>query len=147
MHAASYAISERPVRIASTSSKALWLGRLVSALPLTFLIFDTASKLVMMPFAVQATKELGFTETAAFTVGIIEAACLVLYMLPRTSILGAVLWTGYLGGAIATHVRAGSPLFTHMLFPIYVAVLLWAGLWLRGGRLRRVVAIAFDPVD
>ena len=77
----------------------------------------------------------------ALAVGALELACLVLYVTPRTSILGAILLTGYLGGAVATHVRVGSPLFTHVLFPIYVGALLWGGLWLREARLRALVPL------
>jgi hypothetical protein len=109
-----------------------------------FLTFDTLIKVLRLPVALAATAQLGFTDNAAFAIGAIEAACLVLYLVPRTSVLGAVLWTGYLGGAIATHIRAGSPLFSHTLFPIYVAALLWIGLWLRNGRIRRIVRAAFE---
>lgn len=144
MHAVALATPERPVVATTVSSRAVWFGRVLSALPLMFLTFDTIIKLFMMPVAVEATKQLGFTQSAVFVVGVVEAVCLVLYLLPRTSVLGAVLWTGYFGGAIATHIRAGSPLFTHTLFPIYVAALLWIGLWLRDGRLRQIVRTAFD---
>jgi hypothetical protein len=78
--------------------------------------------------------------SSLITIGLIQVVCLAVYLLPRTAILGAVLWTGYLGGAIATHVRVGNPLFSHILFPIYVAALLWGGLWLRDRRLRGVFA-------
>jgi hypothetical protein len=76
-----------------------------------------------------------------FGIGLVEAACLALYVIPQTSVLGAILFTGYLGGAIATHVRIGSPLFTHVLFPIYVAALIWGGLYAREDRLRSLIPI------
>jgi hypothetical protein len=142
MNAVALATAERPITPAA-SSRAVWTGRGLSALPLMLLAFDTAIKLLMLPVAVEATKELGFTEGAVFAIGAIELVCLVLYLLPWTSVLGAVLWTGYFGGAIATHVRAGSPLLTHTLFPIYIAALLWIGLWLRDDRLRSIVRRAF----
>jgi hypothetical protein len=128
----------------ATSTTAIWSGRFLSALAVLFLTFDTVIKVLRLPVALAATAQLGFTDNAAFAIGVIEAACLVLYLVPRTSALGAVLWTGYLGGAIATHIRAASPLVTHALFPIYVAALLWIGLWLRNDRIRRIVRAAFE---
>jgi hypothetical protein len=86
--------------------------------------------------AVEATTQLGYADSVVVPLGILQLACLIVYLIPRTSILGAILLTGYLGGAIATHVRVDSPLFTHVLFPVYVAVLLWGGLFLIDGRLR-----------
>ena len=77
-------------------------------------------------------------------IGIIEAVCLGLYLWPKASLLGAVLWVGYLGGAIATHLRVGSPLLSHALFPIYIGVVLWLGLWLRSSRVREVIRLAFE---
>jgi hypothetical protein len=142
MHTATLATPEHSL-VATSSPRAVWSGRVLSALPLTFLTFDTVIKLLLLPVAVEATTELGFSGRAVFAIGAIEAVCLVLYLLPRTSVLGAVLWTGYFGGAIATHIGAGSPPFTHTLFPVYVAALLWIGLWLRDARLRRIVRMAF----
>ena len=85
--------------------------------------------------------QLGYPVSLALGIGAVELACLVLYVIPRTSVLGAILLTGYLGGAVATHVRVGSPLLTHVLFPIYVAALVWGGLFLREGRLRALVPL------
>jgi hypothetical protein len=144
MPAFALAQSERSIPAAGASSRAIWTGWALSALALILLTVDTAMKLFVMPAAVDATRQLGFAESAVFAIGAIEAVCLVLYLLPRTSVLGAVLWTGYLGGAIATHLRVDNPLFSHILFPIYVAALLWTGLWLRNGRLRQIVRTAFD---
>jgi hypothetical protein len=83
--------------------------------------------------------ELGYPADSILTFGLVELACVALYMIPRTAVLGAVLLTGYLGGAIATHVRVGNPLFSHVLFPTYVAALIWGGLYLRDARLRAVL--------
>jgi hypothetical protein len=125
----------------------VWVGRLLSAVALLFLAVDTAMKLFMVPAAVEASKGLGYTESAIFAIGAIETVCLLLYVVPRTAVFGAVLWTGYLGGAIATHVRAGSPFLSHILFPVYVAAILWAGLWFRDARTRRVVRTALESPD
>ncbi len=123
---------------ARASSKALWGGRVVSGLAVVFLLFDATVKLAAAPEAVASTNDLGFPAHLLAPIGLIELACLVVYLIPRTAVLGAVLWTGYLGGAIATHVRVGSPLLTHVLIPIYVAALLWGGLWLRVPALRAI---------
>ncbi len=82
-----------------------------------------------------------YPASTIFGIGLVQVVCLVAYLVPRTSVFGAVLWTGYLGGAVATHVRVGSPLLSHTLFPVYVAVLLWAGLWLREPRLRALLPV------
>jgi hypothetical protein len=118
------------------SAPRLWAGRIMSALAILFLLFDTAGKLLRLTPFVEGTTQLGYPASAVLGIGIIELLCLVSYLIPRAAILGAVLLTGYLGGAVATHVRLGSPLFTHTLFPIYVGVLIWGGLYLRDPRLR-----------
>jgi len=99
----------------------------MSALPALFLLVDGVAKLVKPAPVVQGTVQLGYPESVLLGLGIVLLSCTVLYVIPRTAILGAILLTGYLGGAIATHVRVGSPLFSHILFPVYLAVLLWAG--------------------
>jgi DoxX-like protein len=119
--------------------KAAWSGRVLSGLALLFLSFDIVLKIFMLPPAVAGTVELGYPTNTIFVLGVIELGCLVLYLVPRTAVLGAVLWTGYLGGAVATHVRLAHPLLSHTLFPIYVAALLWGGLWLRDRRLRGIL--------
>jgi hypothetical protein len=123
------------------SKKALWAGRLLSGLAVLFLLFDATMKVLQLPEAVQGTTQLGYPESVVFGLGVVQLVCLVLHLVPRTAVLGAVLWTGYLGGAIATHVRLGNPLFSHILFPSYVAAFLWAGLWLRDERLRAVLPV------
>jgi DoxX-like protein len=85
--------------------------------------------------------QLGFPVRLAPQLAVLEIILLVLYLLPRTSVLGALLWTGYLGGAIAVHVRVGDPLFSHVLFPVYIAFLLWGGLYLREDRLRQLLPV------
>ena len=133
-----------PSSISLPTRRHVRIGHVLSMMAVLFLAFDAAIKLLRTPMALEATRQLGFTADAVFAVGVIELMCLVLYLLPRTAILGVVLWTGYFGGAIATHLSAGSPLLTHTLFPIYVAVVLWGGLWLRDRRFRRVVRDAFE---
>ena len=111
-------------------------GTIVTALPVLFLLFDTTIKLVMIQPVVDSFTQLGWPVHLAPAVGALELVCLTLYLVPRTAPLGALLLTAYLGGAVAAHMRVESPLFTHTLFPVYVAALLWAGLLLREPRLR-----------
>ena len=113
-----------------------WTARVLTGLGAAFLTFDAVIKVLQLAPAVEGSAELGFTARQVHWIGLIEVALLVLYLVPRTAPVGAVLWTGYLGGAIATHVRLGNPLFSHQLFPIYVAILLWLPLWLRDARVR-----------
>src|SRR6266545_1955971 len=119
---------------APISKGRLWTGRIMSALPALFLLVDGVGKLIKPAPVVEGTVQLGYPESVLL-------ACTVLYVIPRTAILGAILLTGYLGGAIATHVRVGSPLFSHILFPVYLAVLLWGGLYLRDERLRALIPL------
>jgi hypothetical protein len=133
MHAATQAV---PV-----SKQNLLTGRIMSAIPVLFLLFDSLIKLTKIDPVVQSFTQLGYPVELAVGIGIVELVCLAAYVIPRTSILGAILLTGYLGGAVATHVRVGSPLFTHVLFPIYVGGLIWGGLYLREGRLRALVPL------
>jgi len=118
-----------------------WAGRALSGLAVLFLLFDSAGKLFQVPPVVEGTLRLGYPRDLVFTLGVILLACVLVYVIPRTSVLGALLLTGYLGGAVATHVRVESPLLTHALFPIYVAAVLWAGLLLRDARLGRLLPI------
>jgi hypothetical protein len=127
------AAAEAPA--AAISRKRAWAGRIVSAVPVLFLAFDSMGKLLQLEPVVEGTKQLGYASGAVLKIGLVQLACLLAYLVRRTSVLGAVLLTGHLGGAIATHVRVDNPLFTHVLFPIYVAVLLWGGLYLRDHRL------------
>ena len=130
----------------ATSAPALtrpvaWGGTLISALPVLFLLFDSTIKLIVIRPVVDSFTRLGWPVELAIPIGAIELACIALYLTPRTAVLGGLLLTGYLGGAVATHVRAGSPLLTHTLFPVYVALLLWGGLMLRDSRLRELIPL------
>jgi hypothetical protein len=122
------------------SRKRLWAGRIISALPALFLLFDGIMKLVKPAPVVEATVRLGYAESVIVGMGIVLLACTVLYLIPRTAILGAILLTGYLGGAVATHVRVGEGLFP-VLFPVVFGALLWGGLWLRDERLRALIPL------
>jgi len=114
----------------------------LSGLAIAFLLMDAAMKLLALPVALEASGELGFSGAdMARGLGIILLLCTLLYVAPQTAVLGAVLLTGYLGGAVATHVRVGSPLFTHILFGVYLGVVLWGGLYLRDARLRALFPV------
>jgi len=115
------------------------IGRGITALPVLFLAFDTVIKFTGIAPVADSMNQLGWPLSATLGIAVLEAICLAAYLIPRTSVLGAILLTGYLGGAIATHVRVGNPLFSHVLFPVYVALLLWGGLYLREARLRALV--------
>lgn len=121
-----------------TSKPLLWTGYVISALPALFLLVDGGMKLVKPEFVVKATVELGFEESVIVPLGIVLIACTVLYLIPQTKVLGAILLTGYLGGAVATHVHAGHGLF-EILFPVFFGVLLWGGLYLRDAQLRSLL--------
>jgi hypothetical protein len=126
---------------ASIAKPALWTGRVLSGLVIVFLLFDGAIKLVPWPVVTETMDRIGYgsSETLARSLGVITVACTVLYAIPPTSILGAILLTGYLGGAMASHLRIGSPLFSHILFGFYLGLMLWGGLWLRDKSLRALI--------
>jgi hypothetical protein len=111
-------------------------GRVLSGLAAAFLAFDSVGKLLQLKPVMQGTAQLGYSTEAVFPLGIVLLACVVIYLVPRTAVLGALLLTGYLGGAVATHIRVGNPLFTHVLTPTYFAALIWGGLMLRDARVR-----------
>lgn len=123
-----------------TSSKQLWAGRIVSAVPVLFLLMDGGMKLFKPSFVVKATTELGFPESTIVGIGIILLVSVVLHLVRRTSFLGALLITAYLGGAIASKVRIGAPVFD-ISFALIVAVLLWGGFWLRERGVRTVLPL------
>jgi hypothetical protein len=133
--------SESNAQTASVSKGSLWAGRIMSALAALFLLMDAVMKLVKPAPVVEGTVQLGFPESVIFGLGIVLLVCVILYVIPHTSILGAILLTGYLGGAVASQVRVGHPLFSHTLFPVYVAALVWGGLFLRESRLRALVPL------
>jgi hypothetical protein len=122
------------------SKSALWAGRIISGLPILFLLVDGVMKLFKPAPVVAAILQLGYLESAIVGIGIVLLACTVLYVIPRTRILGAILLTGYLGGAVATHVRVGAGLFP-ILFPVFFGVLLWGGLYLRDSRLHALIPL------
>src|SRR5258707_11514926 len=126
---------------APVSKPALWTGRVLSGLVILFMLFDGAIKLVPWPIVTETMDRIGYgwSETLARTLGAITIACTILYAIPPTSILGAILLTGYLGGAIASHVRIDSPLFSHVLFGFYLGLMVWGGLWLRDPTLRNLI--------
>lgn len=126
-------------RTRTTSPASLWAGRILTGIAVLFLSFDAAIKLVGAREAVEGTVQLGWQPHHLPIIGTIAAVLLVLYVIPRTAPLGAILWTGYLGGAVATHLRVDNPLFSHILFPIYVAAVLWGGLYLRDPRVRALI--------
>ncbi|MER8953210.1 DoxX family protein [Mesorhizobium sp. M0833] len=123
---------------APVSSRALWAGRVLSAVVVLFMIFDGVIKLPPLEIVTQTMVQLGWPANANVSrmLGIIGLVSTALYALPRTSVLGAILLTAYLGGAVATHVRIGSPLFSHILFGVYLGAILWGGLYLRDPRVR-----------
>lgn len=118
----------------------LWAGRIISALPALFLLLDAIGKLVKPKQVIDATVQLGYNENVIIPLGIVLLICTILYLVPRTAVLGAILLTGYLGGAVATHVRAGEGLFS-IIFPIIFGILLWLGLYLRDPWLARVLPL------
>jgi len=122
---------------ATISRGRLWTARIMSWLTILFMLFDSISKLFKPAVVVEGTVSLGFAEHHIITIGILGLISTLLYVFPRTSLLGAVLLTGYFGGAIATNFRMDAPLFSNILFPIYLAILMWGGLWLTNEKVRR----------
>ena len=123
----------------AVSKKGLWTGRVMSGLAILFLIFDGVTKVIKVPAVLQASAQLEYPVRLIPVIGVILLICTLLYALPRTSILGALLLTGYLGGAVASQLRIGNPLFGYTLFPVYFALLMWGGLYLRENRLRALI--------
>src|ERR1700681_4946870 len=126
---------------AAVSRPALWLGRVLSGLVIVFMLFDGAIKLVPWPVVTETMDRIGYgsSEALARSLGLITIVCTILYAVPPTSILGAILLTGYLGGAMASHLRIGSPLLSHTLFGLYLRLMVWGGPWLRDRNLRTLI--------
>jgi hypothetical protein len=120
----------------STSKPLFWSGWTLSGLFVLFMLFDITIKLMQSHFVIDAMVQLGYPPELGFWIGLLEAILLILYLVPQTAILGAILFTGLLGGAIASHVRIGSPIFSHDLFGVYLGLFAWGGLWLRDEKLR-----------
>jgi DoxX-like protein len=126
---------------APISNGALWTGRVMSGLVIAFLLLDAGMKLIPLDVVLEASAQLGLPAHLARPLGIILLICTLLYALPNTSVLGAILLTGYLGGTVITHLRVGSPLFTHLLFGVYLGLMLWGGLYLRDPRVRALIPL------
>src|SRR5687767_14183155 len=121
----------------------LWAGRIISAIPVLMLLFSGVMKLIKPAGMAEEFARLGYPESLALGLGILELFCTVVYVIPRSSILGAILLTGYLGGAVTTHVRIGDPFF----IPIVLGVLIWGGLYLRDDRLRSLFPLRSRPSE
>jgi hypothetical protein len=122
-----------------TGTKAVWAGRVLSAFAVVFLAFDGAIKLMRLPAVLEATVQLGFPLSSIVPIGLTLLVCTLIYVIPRTSVVGSVLLTGYLGGAVAAQVRAGNPMF-EMVFPIITGTVVWTGVFLRDRRVRALLA-------
>jgi hypothetical protein len=122
---------------AATASR--WTARILQGIVIFLLLLDAFGKLAALPPVVEGTAGLGYPVRFVIVIGLIEALCVALYAVPSTSALGAVLLTGYLGGAVASHVRIESPLMTHILAPVYIGIVLWIGLLLKDERLRQLI--------
>lgn len=120
---------------------ALWTGRIISGVVVLFLIVDGAMKLIPLDIVIETSQQLGIPASQARVLGVLTLGSAILYAIPKTSVLGAILLTGYLGGAIATHLRVGSPLFSHVLFGVYLGLMVWGGLYLRDERLRSLIPL------
>ena len=127
---------------APVSKKMLWAGRIISAIPVLMLLFSGVMKLVKPAAVVEGFTQLGYAESVAVGLGILEIACTVVYLIPPTAVLGAILLTGYLGGATATHVRVSQPFF----IPVALGVLVWLGLFLRDERVRALLPLRSAPL-
>jgi hypothetical protein len=119
----------------------LWTARIMSGIVILFMLFDSVVKLIKPAPIVEGTLDLGYAEHHIIVLGILGLLSTILYAIPRTTVLGAVLLTGYFGGAIATHIRMDNPLFTHILFPVYIALLTWGGIWLRDEKVRKLIPL------
>jgi hypothetical protein len=134
-------VAHSPAQVCAPATARLWLARVLGGIAVLFLTMDSVVKLLRLPPAIQSTVQLGYPPGVVFGLGVVTLVFLILYLVPRTAILGALLWTAYLGGAVASHVRLGDPLLTHVLAPVYVATLLWLPLWLRDARLRALLPL------
>ena len=123
------------------SNKRLWAGRIMSGLVVAFMLMDSVMKLLKLPPVIEGMVKVGYSASVIIPLGITLLFCTLVYAIPRTSVLGAILLTGYLGGAVDANVRVGNPVFTQILFPVYVGIFLWAGLYLRDERLRALLPL------
>jgi hypothetical protein len=132
------------VQTNQASNVAVWAGRIMTGLVIAFMLLDGVMKLVPLDIVVTTSEQMGIPGSLARMLGVIGLICTVLYAVPRTSVLGAILLTGYLGGAIASHLRLDDPILTHTLFGLYLGLLAWGGLYLRDGRLRALIPLQVD---
>jgi hypothetical protein len=132
-------IPTSPQNAGSRSKTMLWVGRSLSGLTVLFMLFDGLSKLAMEHHVVEATTTIGYSVAVIRPLGLVLIACTILYVIPRTAIFGAILLTGYLGGAVASKVRIDDPIFSSILFGVYFGLLAWGGLYLRDERLRALI--------
>jgi hypothetical protein len=114
-------------------------GFTLSALVILFMLMDATMKFMQLPVTLETSAQLGWPVTTIVPLGIVLLVCTAIYAFPPTSVFGAILLTGYLGGTVATHARIGNPIFSHMLFGVYLGIMLWAGLYLRDARLRLLI--------
>jgi len=126
-------------RVTLASARMIWTGRILSTVAVLFLLFDSVIHIMKPVPVVEAFNQLGLPLHLAMPLGFVELLCIIVYVLPRSRMLGAILLTGYLGGAVATHVRVGNPVF-ETIFPVIIGSLIWGGLYLRDGRLRECFA-------
>jgi hypothetical protein len=129
------------VSTGTISNSAIWVGRGLSGLVTLFLLFDGAIKLIPLEIVITTSLQLGIPTGLARTLGVLTLIGTMLYAIPRTSVLGAIWLTGYIGGAIYVHVLAGSPLLSHTFFGIYLALMMWGGLYLRDERVRALIPL------
>jgi hypothetical protein len=125
----------------AVSRKQLWIGRVITTLVVLFLIIDLTIHIMNIAPVVESMTTLGYPTYLSPLLGVLELVCLGLYLYPRTSVLGAILWTGYLGGAVASNLRIEGPLFSHILFPVYIGLMLWGGLYLKDEKLRALIPV------
>ena len=125
-----------------SAGKTVLIGRLLSGVAIAFLTFDTVIKFTQLPVVAETLSSLGYAPDLGLTIGIVELVCVVLYAAPRTAVLGAILLTALFGGGIASHIRVESPLFSHILFGVYLGLFVWGGLYLRSARLRGLIPVS-----
>ena len=141
---------ESTLRVSPASNTRLWIGRILSGIVIVFLLFDGIIKLIPIAPVIETLQQLGYSANVipvARGIGVMTLVIVVLYAIPRTAILGAILLTGLLGGAMATHLRVGSPLFTHLLFGLYLGLMAWGGLYLRDDRLRAMIPLVSEKTQ
>ena len=133
----------QPQANAGVPAASVWAGRIMSGLAIVFFTFDGVMKFIQPQVVIDATRQIGWPADAATlaVLGAILLACAALYAFPRTATLGAILLTGYLGGAVVAHARLGDPLFTHILFGVYLGLFVWGGLWCRDPRIRALIPV------